>query len=143
SVPAWRAFPGACTTTTEGGVAQTVFSDKSDVFFTAGPTATPCAAIQFVNDGQYYCQVTDLSGTHLLSSDPVSERIVTVHNGVLSAYNGHTHANDSAEISKDTAEGEESEAAPVHGPCGALSVGLAPFRDAGSREASYLVWLTP
>lgn len=143
SLPALAQFPGAVTTTTESGVAQTVFADKSEVFFTAGPTATPCAAIQFVNDGQYYFQVTDLSGTQLLSSDPVSERIVTVHNGVLTTYNGHTHETDSAEISEDSAEGEESEAAPVHGPCGALSVGLAPFRDAGSREASYLLWLTP
>ena len=133
----------AVTTTTRGGVAQTVFSDKSDVFFTAGPTATPCAAIQFVNDGQYYFQVTDLSGRELLSSDPVSERIVTVHNGVLTTYNGHTHETDNAEISENAAPGEESEVAPVHGPCGALSVGLAPFRDAGSRDASYLLWLTP
>jgi hypothetical protein len=143
SLPALAQFPGAITTTTEGGVAQTVFSDKSDVFFTAGPTATPCAATQFVNDGQYYFQVTDLGGTHLLSSDPVAERIVTVHNGVLATYNGHTHETDSADISVDASSGEESEAAPVHGPCGALSVGLAPFRDAGSREASYLLWLTP
>jgi SdrD B-like protein len=129
--------PGAVTTTSESGAAQTVFTDKSDVFFTAGPTATPCAATQFVNDGQYYFQVTDLSGTTLLSSDPASERLVTVQHGVLTTYNGHTHDTDSAEISED------SEAAPVHGPCGALSVGLAPFRDAGSREASYLLWLTP
>src|SRR6476469_8774528 len=115
SLPALAQFPGAVTTTTEGGVAQTVFSDKSDVFFTAGPTATPCAAIQFVNDGQYYFQVTDLSGTELLSTDTALERLVTVTHGVLSAYNGHTHATDSAEISEDTAEGEESEVAPVHG----------------------------
>lgn len=52
SLPALAQFPGAVITTTEGGVAQTVFDSKSDVFFTAGPTATPCAATQFVNDGQ-------------------------------------------------------------------------------------------
>jgi hypothetical protein len=137
SLRALALVPGAVTTTTESGAAQTVFADKSDVFFTAGPTATPCAATQFVNDGQYYFQVTDLSGTTLLSSDPASERLVTVHSGVLATYDGHTHDTDSADISED------SEAAPVHGPCGALSVGLAPFRDAGSREASYLLWLTP
>ena len=140
SLPALAQFPGAVTTTTESGAAQTVFSDKSDVFFTAGPTATPCAATQFVNDGQYYFQVTDLSGTSLLSSDPVSERLITVHSGGLATYNGLTHETGSGEISEDVSGGEESEAAPV---CGALSVGLAPFRDAGSREASYLLWLTP
>ena len=143
SLPALAQFPGAVTTTTESGVAQTVFDSKSDVFFTAGPTATPCAATQFVNDGQYYFQVTDLSGANLLSSDPASERLVTVHGGVLATYNGHTHETDSAEVSEDAETGEEAEAVPVRGPCGALSVGLLPFRDAGSREASYLLWLTP
>ena len=140
SLPALAQIPGAVTTTTESGAAQTVFSYKRDVFFTAGPTATPCAATQFVNDGQYYFQVTDLSGTSLLSSDPVSERLITVHSGGLATYNGLTHETGSGEISEDVSGGEESEAAPV---CGALSVGLAPFRDAGSREASYLLWLTP
>jgi hypothetical protein len=143
SIPALAQFPGAVITTTAGGVAQTVFDSKSSVFFTAGPTASPCAATQFVNDGQYYFQVTDLSGASLLSSDPVSERLVTVHGGVLATYNGHTHETHDAEVSEDSEAGEESEAVPVRGPCGALSVGLQPFRDAGSREASYLLWLTP
>ena len=143
SLPTLAQVPGAVTTTTESGATRTTFDAKSDVFFTAGPTATPCAATQFVNDGQYYFQVTDLSGTSLLSSDPVSERLITVHSGGLATYNGLTHETGSGEISEDAPEGEESEAAPVHGPCGALSVGLAPFRDAGSREASYLLWLTP
>ncbi len=143
SLPALAQVPGAVTTTTESGAAQTLFDDKSDVFFTAGPTATPCAATRFVNDGQYYFQVTDLSGTELLSSDPASERLVTVTHGVLATYDGHTHETDSGGLSEESSSGEEAEAAPVHGPCGALSVGLAPFRDAGTREASYLLWLTP
>jgi serine-aspartate repeat-containing protein C/D/E len=141
SLPALAQVPGAVTTTTESGAAQTVFADKSDAFFTAGPTSTPCAATQFVNDGQYYFQVTDLSGTTLLSSDPASERIVTIRNGVLFSYDGHTHETDTVEgIDEQTGETVETVA---HGPCGALSVGLAPFRDAGSRDASYLLWLTP
>jgi len=143
SLRALAQVPGAVTTTTESGAAQTVFADKSEVFFTAGPTAAPCAATQFVNDGQYYFQVTDLSGTQLLSSDAASERLVTVHNGALATYNGLTHEIDIAEISEEASSGEEAEVAPVHGPCGALTVGVAPFRDAGSREASYLLWLTP
>ncbi len=143
SLPTLAQVPGAVTTTTESGAARTIFDDKGDVFFTAGPTATPCAATQFVNDGQYYFQVTDLSGAELLSSDPASERLVTVTHGVLATYNGHTHETDSGGLSEDSSSGEEAEAAPAHGPCNALSVGLAPFRDAGSREASYLLWLTP
>jgi SdrD B-like protein len=124
SLHALAQVPGGVTTTSASGAVQTTFDDKSDVFFTAGPTATPCAATQFVNDGQYYFQVTDLSG-ELLSSDPASERLVTVHGGVVTGYDGHTHETEGI------------------GPCGGLAVGLAPFRDAGSRDASYLLWLTP
>ncbi|HEY3172875.1 MAG TPA: SdrD B-like domain-containing protein, partial [Thermoanaerobaculia bacterium] len=116
---------GIVTTVGSSATAQAVFSDKEDVFFTAGPTTTGCAFTQFVPDGRYYFQVTDLSGTRLLSSDPVAERLVTIRNGVLASYNGTTHATD------------------AQGPCGALAVGLAPFRDAGNLDASYLLWLTP
>ncbi|HEY3122884.1 MAG TPA: SdrD B-like domain-containing protein, partial [Thermoanaerobaculia bacterium] len=139
SLGALGQVPGTVTTVTEAGAPQDVFIDKGEVFFTAGPTATPCAFTQYVNDGRYYFQVTDLSGADLLSTDPVAERIVTVRNGVLFSYDGHTHETDQAEGSIS----EETEEAVAHGPCGALSVGLAPFRDAGNLDASYLVWLTP
>jgi hypothetical protein len=132
---------GNVTTVNESGTAQDVFTSKSDVFFTAGPTATPCAFTQFVSDGRYYFQVTDLSGTHLLSSDPLAERVVTVRNGVLATYDGHTHRIDAVE-GVDELTGETVETL-AHGPCGALAVGLAPFGDAGDREAAYLLWLMP
>jgi serine-aspartate repeat-containing protein C/D/E len=141
SVVSLAQLSGNVTTVNESGTAQDVFSSKSDVFFTAGPTATPCAFTQFVSDGRYYFQVTDLSGSHLLSSDPLAERIVTVRNGVLASYDGHTHQVDTVEgIDEQTGETVET---PVRGPCGALSVGLAPFNDAGDREAAYLLWLMP
>ncbi len=117
--------PGIVTTVDASSTAVSIFSDKEDVFFTAGPTTSGCPFTQFVPDGRYYFQVTDLSGTRLLSSDPVAERAVTVHNGVLSSYGGTTHSTE------------------AQGPCGALAVGLAPFRDAGNLVASYLLWLTP
>jgi serine-aspartate repeat-containing protein C/D/E len=132
---------GNLTTVNESGTPQDVFSSKDDVFFTIGPTATPCAATQFANDGQYYFQVTDLAGTHLLSTDPLSERIVTVLNGVLFFYDGHTHETDTVEgIDEQTGE---TVLTPEVGPCDALSVGLAPFADAGGRDAAYLLWLMP
>ena len=140
SVGALAQLPGSVATVTESGVAQDLFAEKSDVFFTAGPTATPCAFTQFLNDGQYYFQVTDLAG-NLLSTDPLSERLVTVRNGVLDAYNGHTHDTNSVE-SLDEETGE-TVTTLLRGPCGALSVGLAPFDDAGGRDATYLVWLMP
>jgi serine-aspartate repeat-containing protein C/D/E len=125
SLGALAQVPGIVTTVDASSTAVSVFSNKEDVFFTAGPTTSPCAFTRFVPDGRYYFQVTDLSGTRLLSSDPVAERAVTVHGGVLSAYGGTTHSTE------------------AQGPCGALAVGLAPFRDAGNLVASYLLWLTP
>jgi hypothetical protein len=141
SVVSLAQLSGNVTTVNESGTPQDVFTSKADVFFTAGPTATPCAFTQFANDGQYYFQVTDLSGTHLLSTDALTERIVTVRNGVLATYDGHTHEIDTVEgIDEQTGE---TVVAPAHGPCGALAVGLAPFRDAGNRDAAYLLWLMP
>ena len=125
TVPNLPRASGIVTTVNASSAAVSVFSNKEDVFFTAGPTASPCAFSQFVPDGRYYLQVTDLSGRRLLSSDALTERAVTVRNGVLAAYNGTTHATQS------------------QGPCGALAVGVAPFRDAGNLVASYLLWLTP
>ena len=148
SVSASAQVSGAVTIVNESGSPQDVFNDKSDVFFTAGPTATPCAFTQFLPDGRYYFQVTDLSGATLLSSDPVNERLVTVRGGVLFSYDGHTHEVEMVESAPEEQSGdsegsEEAEDATVRNACGGASVGLAPFRDAGSLDASYLFWLTP
>jgi len=127
SLSASAQVPGVVTTVGATGASRDVFADKDEVFFTAGPTATGCAFTQFLNDGRYYFQVTDLSGTRLMSSDPVAERVVTVQNGVILSADGPAHGHATA----------------LRGPCGGLSVGLAPFRDAGNRDADYLLWLTP
>lgn len=141
SVVSLAQLSGNLTTVNAGGSPVDVFSSKADTFFTAGPTATPCAFTQFLNDGRYYFQVTDLTGTHLLSTDALTERIVTIKSGVLFSYDGHTHQTNSIE-GIDEQSGETIETLD-RGPCGALAVGLAPFRDAGNRDAAYLVWLMP
>lgn len=127
SLSASAQVPGVVTTVGATGAPRAIFADKDEVFFTAGPTATGCAPTQFVNDGRYYFQVTDLDGERLLSTDPVTERIVTVRNGVLLSADGPARGHATAD----------------RGPCGGLSVGLAPFADAGNRNADYLLWLTP
>ena len=127
SLSARAQVPGVVTTVGATGAPRTIFADKDEVYFTAGPSATGCAFNQFVNDGRYYFQVTDLSGTELLSTDPVTERVVTVRNGVTLSADGPAQGHATAD----------------RGPCGGLSVGLAPFGDAGNRDADYLLWLTP
>lgn len=105
--------------------AQQTFARRSDLFLGVGSASPPCQSFELLPDGTYSFQVTDPSGKTLLSTDPVSERSVTIKNGVISSSNGTTHA-----IGPRTA-------------CGSLTVGLAPFNDAGFRRAGYVVWLTP
>ena len=104
---------------------QQLFTSKASVSFAVGSTATPCQSFAFVPDGTYVFQVTNRTGATLLSTDPASERTITVKNGVIASYGGTTHA-----VGPKTA-------------CGSLTIGLAPFNDAGSRDAGYVLWLTP
>jgi len=104
---------------------QQIFGRRQDVFLAGGPVSTPCLFAEYLPDGKYYFQVTDPSGTQLLSTDPVSERGVTVKAGVIASYDGATHA----------ADGKTA--------CGSLAVNLMPFADAGSQKAAYVAWLTP
>ena len=100
------------------------------------PRPPPAQATQFVNDGQYYFQVTDLSGTSCCRRTG-SERLVTVTHGVLATYNGHTHETDSGGLWK-TPRAASGGGRPGPWALQRLSVGLAPFRDAGSRERPLL-----
>ena len=71
---------GAITTVAAGNPAppQQIFGSRADVILAGGPVSTPCQFPQYLPDGTYYFQVTDPSGTTLLSTDVVSERSVTV-----------------------------------------------------------------
>jgi hypothetical protein len=103
---------------------QRVFGRKEDVFLAGGPLTTDAFFPAYLPDGKYYFQVTDATGLTLLSSDVVSERAVTVKNGVIFSYDGHTH----------TTDGKTA--------LGSLAVNLMPYRDAGDQKAGYVVWLT-
>jgi hypothetical protein len=102
---------------------QQVFGRHSGPFYRrSGRDALPVHRLH--PRRQVLLQVTDSSGTLLLSTDPVTERTVTVKGGVIGSYNGTTHATDGKTA------------------CGSLAVSLMPFADAGSRKAAYVVWLT-
>jgi hypothetical protein len=116
---------GSIGTAATGGAPVQVFTRRTDVFLTAGPTATPCFFPAYLSDGKYYFQVTDPSGRTLLSTDPVAERAFTVKGGVIASYDGTTHATDGKTA------------------CGSLAIALSPYNDAGARKALYIVWVTP
>ena len=97
-----------------------------------GPNARPHAAS--LADGDYYFQVTDPSGSVLLSNDPVSNRCFTVAGGVITGTcPTGTHQTfvdeDQAELGARTVE-----------LCGAPD---APFLTTPNGGGEYKVWVTP
>ena len=120
--PLTAQISGTIYTTTKNGsvVNGNLFSSKSAVYLIGGPGPS-CTGAGLPN-GTYYFQVTDPAGGVLLSSDPITSRIVTVTNGVF-AFPIVTHATG-------------------NGPCGAKTVQLIPFADTPNSGGEYKVWLT-
>jgi hypothetical protein len=83
---------GAIFTTTSGGltVNGNIYSSLADVYLNGGPQNGSCSpASAGLTPGTYYFQVTDPSGSTLLSTDPASDRIVTIGtDGLLDGYTG-------------------------------------------------------
>lgn len=65
-----------------------VYDMKDDVYLNGGPRPNaPCTAAG-LPDGDYYFQVTDPSGSQLLSLDGIGERRVTIAGGLIIGYSG-------------------------------------------------------
>jgi hypothetical protein len=116
---------GAIFTTLYDGSAvnHNIYSAKEDVYLNGGPRPNaPCTAAG-LPDGDYYFQVTNPSGSVLLSGDDIANRKVGVLGGIITAYLG-THS-----ISK--------------GLCGDITVQLSPYADTPNPGGEYKVWMTP
>jgi hypothetical protein len=123
--PAFAQLSGAIYTTNQSGtvVNGNLYPAKNHVYLAGGPGPNaPCSAAG-LPDGNYYFQVTDPSGSTLLSTDAVTNREVVVSGGVITATTG-THT-------KKT------------GPCGSKVIQLAPFADTPNNGGEYKVWMTP
>jgi hypothetical protein len=129
SVALASAPSGAIFTTDSTGtqVNGNIYADKSAVFLNGGPQNANCSAAG-LTDGHYYFQVTDPSGSTLLSNlDDITQREVIVAGGVVTSYvvpatGAHT---------------------TNPGPCSSTAVGLAPFSDTGNAGGEYKAWMTP
>ena len=64
------------------------FDSKCAVYLDGGPGPNAPARAAGLQDGEYYFQVTDPSGAHLLSTDAVSNRRFRVAGGVIVQYTG-------------------------------------------------------
>ena len=108
------------TTDSAGNVNVNQYDSKADVYLNGGPTNGNCDAAG-VDDGVYVYQITNPSGTVLLSSDPIEQREFTVSGGVIIAANDHP---------------------TVAGDCGGVRVQMAPFADTPNNGGVYKAWIT-
>ena len=131
---------GAIFTTNQNGTlvnGNTQYESKcgaTGVYLDGGPGPRANANAASLPDGDYYFQVTDPSGKKLLSTDPVSERCVTVAGGVtIGACPTGTHETfvdeDQANLGAHTVE-----------LCSAPDV---PFLTSPNDGGEYKVWVTP
>jgi hypothetical protein len=117
---------GAIFTTGADGltVNGNVYENNTDVYLDGGPgPKAPCSAAGLSPDGDYYFQVTNPSGSVLLSTDDVAERKVHVSSGVTTAYLGSTHVTST-------------------GPCDSVTVQLMPYNPTDNPGGEYKVWMT-
>jgi hypothetical protein len=129
----WAGPSGAIFTTNAEGtwVNGNVYDNKAQVYLNGGPKPNaPCTAAG-LPDGEYYFQVTDPSGSTLLSADSdlvvgIEERRVIVSGGVIVNVGPvSTHPPGDAEVQ-----------------CGSTTVPIAPFNDTPNPGGEYKVWMT-
>jgi hypothetical protein len=113
------------TTDRNGAVVNgNTFNQKRDVYLGGGPgPSAPCTSAG-LPAGHYYFQVTNPSGTVLLSQDVIQEREVIVQGGIITGTVTNSHATRP-------------------GPCGSRIVQLIPFADTTNIGGEYKVWMTP
>lgn len=110
------------TTDAAGSVNVNIYAAKADVYLNGGPGPNaPCTAAG-VDDGTYVYQVTNPSGSVVLSSDAIEQREFTVLGGVIVSANDHGPT--------------------VAGDCGSVRVPLAPFADTPNNGGEYKAWIT-
>jgi hypothetical protein len=108
------------TSDVDGNVNINQYEAKEDVYLNGGPTNDNCDAAG-VDDGVYVFQITNPSGTVLLSSDDIAFREFTVTGGVIVSSNNHP---------------------TVAGDCGGVRVQMAPFDDTPNNGGVYKAWIT-
>jgi hypothetical protein len=109
------------TTDASANVNVNQYPTKADVYLSGGPGPNaPCTAAG-MDDGVYVYQITNPSGTVVLSSDAISHREFTVSGGVIVSANDHP---------------------TVASLCGGVGVQMAPFNDTPNNGGVYKAWVT-
>jgi hypothetical protein len=101
--------------------AAVIFEEKCDAYLVVGQEEGPPR----LPDGDYFLQVTDVSGEALLSSDEVRFRQFRVADGAIEGVSG-----------------QGNHAAGVDSLSGAVTVQLCPFAHSADSSGMYEVWVT-
>jgi hypothetical protein len=119
----YAAIVGSISVTLEDGQppAAVIFEDKCDAYLVVGQEEGPLP----LPDGDYFFQVTDVSGETLLSSDGVRLRQFRVTGGVIEGVSG-----------------QGNHTVWVNSLGGAASVQLCPYADSSGSSGMYQVWVT-
>lgn len=139
------ALSGAIFTTLVDGstVNSNIYAAKQDVYLDGGPGPRAPAKAAGLPQGDYFFQVTDPSGSDLLSMDHISCRKVHVNeSGVVSAVLPGTNYKWTGAwqpVACQHAQGVDKD----HSENGAITVQLFPYDDTPNAGGVYKVWMTP
>jgi hypothetical protein len=104
-----------------------VYDFQEDVYLNGGPRPNaPCTAAG-LPDGDYYFQVTDPSGSHLLSLDGIGDRRISIAGGFMMSYLG-PHGIGMGKCFAYNASN--------------ITIQLAPFSPTPNPGGEYKVWIT-
>jgi hypothetical protein len=119
----YAAIAGSVSVTLDDGqpAAAVIFEDKCDAYLVARGQDSP----PHLPDGDYFFQVTDVSGEALLSSDEVGLRQFRVADGAI-----------------EGASGQGDHAVGIDSLSGGATVQLCPFADSSDSSGMYQVWVT-
>ena len=121
-----EAINGAIYTSKADGttVNSNLYDNKADVYLNGGPNNYPGCNGGDLDDGDYYFQVTNPSGSVLLSQDGIEARKFRVAGGAISENLG-SHVSVS----------------PIN-TCGSLAIQLIPYEDTPNNGGEYKLWIT-
>jgi hypothetical protein len=119
----YAAIVGSVSVALEDGqpAAAVIFEDKCEAYLVAGQEEGPPR----LPDGDYFFQVTDISGEALLSSDEVRFRQFRVADGAIEGVSG-----------------QGSHVLGIDSLSGGATVQLCPFADSPDSSGMYQVWVT-
>jgi hypothetical protein len=128
-VAATPPIPGALFTTNILGneVNGNIYADKGDVYLNGGPGAHAKPGAAGLPDGNYFFMVTDPSGKHLLSTDAITCREVTVSGGAFTS------------VALSDPSCVHSTSTGVSG----ITIQLMPYADTPNPGGEYKAWITP